>query len=200
MKRYGNDYGGYELPEDAVNSDSIIYSCGLGEDASFDIELVENHGCKIHIFDPTPLAVKFFKKNLSSFANLHFNKFGIWSEDGTQRFYLPSKDNRDISCSITNLQGTKDYFNEKVKRLSTIMKMLKHDRIDVLKMDIEGAEMRVIPDMIESGIRPAIICIELHRGAEYLKPIIENAGYKIICNKGTKTFIYENHRTDTDTE
>ena len=49
-----------------------------------------------------------------------------------------------------------------MKRLHTIMLALNHDHIDILKMDIEGAEYEVIDDMIESGIKPRQLLVEFH--------------------------------------
>ena len=42
------------------------------------------------------------------------------------------------------------------------MKELGHSRIDIIKMDIEGAEYDVIKDIYESDIRPVQILIEFH--------------------------------------
>lgn len=190
--RYGNEYGGYELTETGITPESVIYSFGLGEDASFETDLILKHGCTIHIFDPTPRAVAYFDKNLASFVNLQFHEYGIWSDDGTQRFYYP-KDPDHVSCSIINIQETKDYFRGEVHRLRSIMAHMGHYHIDVLKLDIEGAEMQVIPDIIRCGIRPKYICIEFHTGAVYLEKIINGAGYSTIYqSNGTKTFVYEN--------
>jgi hypothetical protein len=49
-----------------------------------------------------------------------------------------------------------------VKRLSTIARELGHEHIDVLKMDIEGAEYDVLVDLEKSSIRPVQILIEFH--------------------------------------
>ena len=49
-----------------------------------------------------------------------------------------------------------------VKKLATIMDELGHDRIDILKMDIEGAEYDVIDDIAHSSIRPQQILVEFH--------------------------------------
>src|SRR5271168_967726 len=37
---------------------SVIYSGGVGEDITFEQELIRRFGVKIHIFDPSPVAVK----------------------------------------------------------------------------------------------------------------------------------------------
>jgi cell division protein FtsX len=40
------------------------------------------------------------------------------------------------------------------------MKKLGHDRIDLLKMDIEGAEEPVLDRMLAEGPLPRVLCIE----------------------------------------
>ena len=42
------------------------------------------------------------------------------------------------------------------------MRELAHEAIDILKMDIEGAEYRVIDDMLRAGIHPTQILVEFH--------------------------------------
>jgi len=42
------------------------------------------------------------------------------------------------------------------------MSRLGHDRVDLLKMDIEGSEYSVINDIIESKVKMGHILVELH--------------------------------------
>ena len=67
------------------------------------------------------------------------------------------------------------------------MRELGHSNIDILKMDIEGAEYTVIDDIINSGIRPLQILIEFHHkfpdvgvniSKEYINKI-RNIGYHL---------------------
>ena len=48
------------------------------------------------------------------------------------------------------------------RTLRTIMKDLGHEQIDVLKMDIEGAEYGVLAGLLESTVRPVQILVEFH--------------------------------------
>ncbi|HOW31438.1 MAG TPA: hypothetical protein PLP88_07720, partial [Bacteroidales bacterium] len=89
MRRFGNNYGGYFLPENCLSTYSVVYSFGLGEDASFDIDLFLAFGCNIHVFDPTPKSIMYYAKNLSKHQFLQFHPYGIWTDDGYQRFYFP---------------------------------------------------------------------------------------------------------------
>ena len=74
-----------------------------------------------------------------------------------------------------------------VHRLMTIMEMLGHDHIDVLKMDIEGAEYGVIADLLSCNIRVDQLLVEFHHrwpelGLQKTKRAIRElnrAGYQI---------------------
>ena len=54
--------------------------------------------------------------------------------------------------------------NVPIERVSTIMKRLSHEKIDLLKLDIEGAEYRVLRDMLDMGVLPTQILVEFHHG------------------------------------
>lgn len=180
MKKFGDHYGGYMVPEELVNPESIVYSFGLGENSTFDVELCDHAGCDIHIFDPTPRSIAFFKKELQQNSKLIFHEYGLWKENGLARFYAPANETH-VSHSILNIQQTNKWFFARVKPLSVIMKELGHTHIDLLKMDIEGAEMEVIPDMIRSQIFPRIICVEFHGNVEKIMvSTITNCGYEVI--------------------
>ena len=59
MIRFGTDYGGYLLPENIkLDSNSIVYSIGIGEDISFDATLSAKYNCKVYMFDPTPRSIE----------------------------------------------------------------------------------------------------------------------------------------------
>ena len=62
FKSYGKKHGKYFLPDlkDEKKKQWII-SAGVGDDISFDIDML-NLGYNLIFIDPTPLAVKYFKK------------------------------------------------------------------------------------------------------------------------------------------
>lgn len=56
--KLGTEYGGWTFADSDNLSNSTIISCGLGEDASFDIEFASKFNSKVVMVDPTPRAVK----------------------------------------------------------------------------------------------------------------------------------------------
>lgn len=94
----------------------------------------------------------------SSFKNF---EIGNCDKNSRVKFFSP-KNPEHISCSIENIQNTKDFFITECKDLSTIMEDLNHKKIDILKMDIEGAEYNVLEDISSKNTNIKIFLIEFH--------------------------------------
>lgn len=164
LERLGSDYGGHLVPTSLVGADSICYSGGVGEDASFDLELIRRFGCRVFAFDPTPRAVEFGGRVSALEPRFTFLPVGLWERDGVEVFYAP-RDPRHVSYSIPNLQGTAKSIAAPVRTVASLMAELGHDHIDVLKLDIEGAEFAVLHSMLDDGIRPVVLCMEIDQPA-----------------------------------
>jgi Methyltransferase FkbM domain len=59
-----------------------------------------------------------------------------------------------------NLQGTAKSFTGQVRTISSLMAEYGHQRIDLLKLDIEGAEHEVVPSVVAATVRRTVICVE----------------------------------------
>ena len=105
-ERYGSDYGGWDIVTAGVNSRSVVYSFGIGEDVSFDIGLIEKYNLIIHAFDPTPKSIEWVKKqNLTKQFILH--EYGIAAFDGNVSFNPPDNPNH-ISHTLLERPSTKE--------------------------------------------------------------------------------------------
>jgi FkbM family methyltransferase len=160
MIRLGTEYGGWWIPKNSIDKNSICYLAGAGEDITFDLALSELYDPMIHIFDPTPRAKKHFENTVKNNDRIVFHEIGIYNNDGIMKFYGPAI-REHCSHSIENLQKTDYGFNAEVKKYSSIMKWLGHDHIDLLKLDIEGAELKVLDDIIlNKATLPRILLVE----------------------------------------
>lgn len=188
MEKYGTDYGGWYFPiESQLNENSIIYSAGVGEDISFDLKMQElTHG-HIFLIDPTAKALKhynecklFFDSNKTTFGfsgniqkdylpyirelkpnfeKIHYVNVGLWNTKDSLKFYKQENPNYVSQSLISNMFGN-DYDIVEVDTIKNIMNHYNHTSIDVLKLDIEGAENKVLSNMLEDKIYPKILCIE----------------------------------------
>ena len=189
--RYGGETHGWYLPSELIEPDWLVYDFGVGDDMSFDIALVERHGCRIHAFDPTPESITYVEDK--SLPGFQFHPVGVWDEDTTIKFWAPSS-NRLISYSALNLRQTSAYVECKVQTIKSFATELGHEHIDLIKMDIKGAEQRVIRSMIADGFRPTLLCLEYDRPRKVvswlslkwfiaglrLHRYIQNAGYQLV--------------------
>lgn len=186
LERIGSRYGGWIVPCGSIHDGSICYLAGLGEDSSLDRALA-SRGCKVYVFDPTPRAIEHATTAFAGLANVTFLPVGLWSSSASLRFFAPS-DPGHVSHSIVNLQKTKDWFEAKCQDLRSIMDRFAHDRIDFLKLDIEGAEFEVLDDLIRGKMRPGSICVEFDQPCGFWKVVaqlkaLRRVGYRIVATE-----------------
>jgi len=183
LLRLGTEYGGWTIPADhGLGPDSVCYMAGAGEDISFDCEIARRFGSRVTVLDPTPRAIAHFEQlcravqagqafpingsdtafytiGPADLARMRFLPFGLFDADLEQKFYLP-RNPAHVSCSTANLQGTEDYFTAQCHTLRSIMNGQADARVDLVKMDIEGAEYAVIGDLVTSGPLPRLLLVE----------------------------------------
>ncbi len=166
LERLGSEYGGYVVPVDLIEPDWVCYSAGLGEDASFDLALIERLGCVVHSFDPTPRSIAYGREVERAHAPFRFYPYGVAARDETRQFHAP-RDSSHVSHSLDDLQGGGDSFEAECRSLSSLQSELGHTRLDLLKLDIEGAEYEVFESLLGGDLRPYVICVEFHRVSTY---------------------------------
>jgi len=153
--------GNYLIKENIINSNSVIYSFGIGENLGFEKKMSEIYNCKVYCFDPTSLAINFMKNEKYDDNKIIYQPYGIWKDDGKIKFFYQDEKNLNKSGgSITNLFETSSYNLLDCFKLATLMKRNEHSYIDIIKLDIEGAGIDVIEDFINDEIFPGQIVVE----------------------------------------
>jgi FkbM family methyltransferase len=145
---------------EALPDQPLVYSFGVGEDVSFDLELIRLFHATIHAFDPTPRSIAWIAGQQLP-ASFHFHRCGLADHDGVGRFRFPVNP-AHVSHSIVTEMSAAPSCELPVKRMQTLISELQHPRIDLLKMDIEGAEYVVIDDLVGSGIKVKQLLVEFH--------------------------------------
>ena len=147
---------GFFIVPKLLNSNSIVYSFGVGEDISFDEGVIHEFECLVYAYDPTPKSRIFIERKKPSVLFKYYD-CGIADYDGKMKFYLPENEEY-VSCTTYNRWGydesKKKPIEVDVKKLSTLMQENNHTYIDLLKVDIEGSEYAVIDNILkEKNIR-----------------------------------------------
>ncbi len=199
-ERLGDIYGGWHLHVNDLSPKSVIYSFGIGQDISFDLDLISKYNVTVYGFDPTPESNNWVTENNFP-VQFKMHEYGLADKDGTITFFTPKYpelEDYTLLEGSTNVEGA---VHLPVKRLETVMEELGHDQIDLLKMDIEGAEYGVISELCQSTIRPKQILVEFHHmfkniGIEKTKESLQQlraAGYGLfyVADSGYEySFIY----------
>lgn len=175
--RIKGGYGAWTLCSNLLDANSTVFSFGIGNDLSFDIDVIQRHGASVVAWDPTINREQFERALLmtnpsaSDRRRITFHPFGIAAGDDVLPFYR-SLDPRSKSLSSTpNLRGysTRAYLRAPVMRVETSQAIASAPHVDVLKLDVEGAEFHVFGSGSSEGIRawlarspPAQIVIEFH--------------------------------------
>jgi FkbM family methyltransferase len=157
---YGGDHG-WVVDESLLNRESVIYSVGVGSNIDFDLELINSFGATVHAFDPTPRSIEWVK-NQQLPKHFIFHPFGLSAENGHMDFFPPAKASSTHFSPIDRYGDTNNIVRAPVKDIDTIASELKHKEIDLLKMDIEGAEYEVIEALPKNRVAINQILIEFH--------------------------------------
>ena len=199
LEKIGTDYGGWIVPTRLVDETWRCYDGGVGEDVSFDLGLIERFGCSVFAFDPTPRAIAYAEPIAAGEPRFRFVPVGLWSTDTTLRFYSP-RNPEHVSHSVVNLQRTDEFFEADVRSIASLMDELGHSTIDLLKLDIEGAEHVVLASTLDKGLRPRVICFEVDQPVgtvRFLRTIrtVLKAGYDLVAVDGWNfTFVGRDER------
>ena len=161
LVRLGSRYGGWWVPRSVLTPRAIAYCAGAGEDITFDLALL-GHGVRVTTFDPTPRSVAYIESLRIDDEHFRFVPVGWWSED-TQLAVFAPRDPAHVSYSALDLQATGESITVPVRRVATVAHELGDSALDLIKMDIEGAEMAVIPDILSSGPVPRVLCVEFDK-------------------------------------
>ena len=210
----GSTNCGYWIPSNFFNKNSICYCVGAGENISFDTEMKRHFDSKIYIFDPTPgskehyenlLRIsknreqmptirldKSFRYNISydKLREINFVEKGVWSHKDVLKFYDANESNY-VSHSVVLFQDSPHVIELPVDSVKNLMNELGHRSIDLLKLEIEGAEYTVIDSILKDKVDIKIIAVEFDeifhkKGISHLVRIrnycrkLQDAGYVIV--------------------
>src|SRR5688572_10904221 len=161
LQQHGTDYGGWTFCPKGLGCDSVLYSFGVGTDISFDLGVIGTFGCELHAFDPTPKAVAWIHRQPLP-PQFMFHEFGLAAYDGFAQFQPPSNQEHVSFSMVSSSNSLGSGCTLPVRRLTTVMEMLGHPCVDLLKIDIEGAEYDVLCDFVRARPNVRQILVEFH--------------------------------------
>lgn len=157
----GSAYGGWTIPLELVTADWTCWSIGAGGDITFDLALLDR-GALVRSFEPAPDYVAYAENEAAGRELFSAHQVAIAAEDGPLRLQV-THDESSSSVSSANLYDTDDSFIEVPGRtIASLQAELGDERIDLLKLDIEGAEYGVMPTVDLRALGVSVFSTQLH--------------------------------------
>lgn len=154
------------LPKRFAAGIPICYAVGVGEDVDFERRLSDRGAAKQRPFDPTPRTGKFMADPRNTVAGATFVAIGVWKEDCVQTFHASSNLGHVSHSIVVDTGSASGGF---IAECRTIRSVMRHDRIDVFKLNVEGAEDAILQSALNPGVRPSAILVTYRRGMHGLR-------------------------------
>lgn len=186
----GSEYGGWYISPGTYLSNSIIFSAGLGEDASFDVEIIEMYNLCVISLDPTPRAIQHYNRIIQCSGNSKVFEYGVSGLQSVKNYdltsvsstnfvlikkalldytgkanFYPPIDQQHVSFRINGgRSGDRTLESIQVDTITVgdLMNELHIEEVPLIKLDIEGSEYRVIDQFLSDNIFPNQLLVEYH--------------------------------------
>ncbi len=160
------------VPESVLRPGDLCCSGGVGEEIDLELWMAKEKKMRIALFDPTPRSIRFMERLKAEGLppSIAFHPYGLWKKDETLRFYAP-EDPTWVSHSVECEDPNRGYFDAPCRRLSNLVKDLGYDRVDVVKLNIEGAEEAVLESMLEDKLIPRVLMLTFEGKAAFSRTL-----------------------------
>jgi len=176
------------IPVDRIRADGICYCAGVGEDITLERFLSESICAQVWAFDPTPRSIKYMERSEHDTSRLHFEPIGLWKENTTLEFHAPENPEH-VSHSVMEDLGGGDVFLAQCESIPSAMRRLGHSHLDLLKMNIEGAEHVVLGATLDAGVFPSVVMLTWEGNDAFWKAVswtkrLRREGYRFVGRVG----------------
>lgn len=134
-----------------------IIDCGANIGISLIFFKIKFPNAVIVAFEPDPRVFQLLSENINNFkfSNITLINKGVWDKDGKVKFFGKGDDSgKIVEANLPN----QDYFEIEVASLRPFLQK----KVQLLKIDIEGAEFEVLQDISDLLYNVEKIFIEYH--------------------------------------
>jgi FkbM family methyltransferase len=127
-------------------------------------------GAIVHAFEPDPFAHKVLIEKFSDISNMHIHNQAVSDKEGSLKLFFREEHDDDptlYSVGSTLINEKNDIDNNKfcevdVVRLLTFIDQFEY--IKILKLDVEGAEIDILNDLLKSNVfqKIGLTLVETH--------------------------------------
>lgn len=191
--------GGWVVPDGLIDASWTCYCVGAGSDVGFDLALIERYGARVRCVDPFHVFREQAEAKAGGDPRFTFHEVALAAQDGPLAMF-GAEDPESGSLSAANLYETDRLVTKPGKTLTTLMADLGDKRVDLLKLDIEGSEYEVVPELDLRALGVRVFCVELHASrpvsaAHELIDEIFSQGYTLVHRHHPASFTFVQQRS-----
>lgn len=132
-----------------IPRDAVIIDCGCNIGMSILFFKLLYPDASVIGFEPHPALFEVLDSNIreNSLTNVQLHRKALADQAGTVEFHLNESDPGSLNMGLIRRSDTAESIAVDAHRLSDLLP----EKVDLLKLDIEGAEHSVITDLFEQG-------------------------------------------------
>jgi FkbM family methyltransferase len=158
-KEWGRTKGDltYRLDYD-LRADSLVLDLG-GYEGQWASDIYGRYRCRIHIFEPVPSYAEFIAKRFSRNPDIELHRCGLAAKAGEVAFAV---DGASSSAYLTGVFSTQ---RVQMRAVEEFFSSIESDPIDLMKINIEGAEYDLLDRMLELGLHRRVrdLQVQFHK-------------------------------------
>ncbi len=154
-----------------LDSNSFVIDIG-GNNGVVSYYIFDKYKCKIDIYEPNPYCILILNKIFAKELKIKIHESAVSNSEGFSNLYYHQFEknfkNMSLSESSTLEKIKSNISKEKFKKVKTEnIKLIldKHETINFLKIDIEGHEYKILPEIFKNLEKIDIIFCEMHGGS-----------------------------------
>lgn len=191
----GSRPGGWTFPVDLIEPGWICYMVGAGGDIQVDLDLIRGYGVTVRSFDAVDRYVSRAREDAAGEPRFSARQAAIALRDAPilmQRTHHPGSQ----SVSSAGLYESQTFIELPGRSLPSIMAELGDQQIDLLKLDIEGAEYEVVPSLDLPALGVKVFSTQFHHNGsvkhacDVIRGVCEQGYDLVACRPRVKlTFV-----------
>ena len=183
----GSRYGGWQIPDGVLDPKPICYCVGSGDDISFDLDLIKRYDANVRAVDPVEEYEPRVLEAAAGDPRFTYRRAALALADGPIRMQT-HHESASASLSAAGLYDTADWHPVDGLTLASLMREFGDERIDLLKIDIEGLEYELIPSLDLRALGVVVFAFQLHhtgtpRQAREVIELVRAQGYKLVAQR-----------------
>lgn len=132
---------------------------------------------EIHAYEPCRNNFELLQHNTEG-ANIHCHKLGLWDADTSMTIYHGEAECMNSCLGVEKLKGEEECQMADAGRI-----LSQFEKVDICKLDVEGAELRILTTINNQLHRISVLYLEFHR-MRFRRAIDDLLGDLFVLAKG----------------